>query len=192
MRFIGQVNTGLGFFSYFFYQGIDTPYPSIADIGFFGSIPCYIYGAFLLVKFYNTKRSIRTLKNLSLAFTIPLAMLLLSYKIFLDQYILDWSTPLKVLLDFGYPLGQAVYVSLAILAFLISVTNLGGIMRKPTILFIFSLIAQYVADYIFLYTSNNGTFVGGGFVDYLYMLAYFLMAVSLIELGRSFFKIRNS
>src|SRR3989344_2953142 len=46
---------GQSVFSYFFYMGIDTPYPSIADIGFFGSIPFYIYGALLLIKFYNSK-----------------------------------------------------------------------------------------------------------------------------------------
>src|SRR6185295_13042924 len=103
-------------FSYFFYKGIDTPYPSIADIGFFGSIPFYIYGAFLLVQFYNNKKSISTVKNLSLVFIIPFGMLILSYIIFLNGYQFDWSNPLTILLDFGYPLGQSIYVSLAILA----------------------------------------------------------------------------
>ncbi len=183
---------GQSVFSYFFYKGIDAPYPSIADIGFFGSIPFYIYGAVLLDKFYNTRKSIRSLKNLSVAFTVPVGMLILSYFIFLRGYEFDWSSPLKVALDFGYPLGQAIYVSLAILAFLLALSNLGGIMKKPTLMFIFSLVAQYVADYIFLYTLNNGTFVGGGMVDYLYLVAYFLMSVSLIQLGSAFYKIQNS
>ncbi len=183
---------GQSIFSYFFYKGINTPYPSIADIGFFGSIPFYIYGAILLVKFYNSKKSIRSVKNLSLIFSIPIGMLVLSFFTFFNRYQFDWSQPLKVALDFGYPLGQSIYVSLAILAFLLSFSSLGGIMKKPTLLFIFSLVAQYVADYTFLYKSNNGTFVGGGIVDYLYLIAYFLMALSLIELGLTFYKIKNS
>jgi len=200
---VGRVNLAFAFgllaqslgqsiFSYFFYTGIDTPYPSIADIGFFGSIPFYIYGAASMVKFYNTNKSIRSVKNLTLAFAIPAGMLAISFFVFLKGYEFDWSSPLRIFLDFGYPLGQSVYVSLAILAFLLSLSNLGGIMKKPTLLFIFSLVAQYVADYTFLYQSSNGTFVGGGVVDYLYLVAYFLMAVSLIQLGQAFFKIRNS
>lgn len=183
---------GQSVFSYFFYKGIETPYPSIADIGFFGSIPLYIYGAFEMVKFYNTNQSLRSVKNLALAFIIPIVMLLVSFFVFLNGYVVDWSEPVRVMLDFSYPLGQSIYVSLAILAFLLSVSKMGGIMKTPTLLLIFSLVAQYVADYTFLYQSSNGTFVGGGAVDYLYLVAYFLMSVSLLQLGRSFFKIRNS
>lgn len=183
---------GQSVFSYFFYKGIDIPYPSVADIGFFGSIPFYIYGAFLLVRFYNSSRRLRSVKNLVMAFIIPIGMLIFSYFVFLQGYTFDWTQPLKVFLDFGYPLGQSIYVSLAILAFLLSISNLGGIMKKPTLLFIFSLVLQYIADYTFLYTSNNGTFVGGGIDDYLYLLAYFLMAVSLIQLGTAFYKIKNT
>ncbi len=183
---------GQSVFSYFFYRGIDVPYPSLADIGFFGSIPFYIYGAWQLIKFSNVKISFKSVKNLLLAFIIPLAMLILSYLIFLKSYEFDWTDKLKIILDFGYPLGQAIYVSLAILALLVSKNIAGGIMRKPALLFIFSLVMQYAADYTFLYTSNNGTFVGGGIVDYMYLLSYFLMSISLIQLGVTFYKIRNS
>ena len=183
---------GQSVFSYFFYKGINTPYPSVADIGFFGSIPFYAYGAFLLVKFYNTRKSLKSLRNLALIFIIPIGMLAISYVIFLNGYQFNWSQPLKVILDFGYPLGQALYISLAILAFLLSFSSLGGVMKKPTLFFIFSLATQYLADYTFLYKSNNGTFVGGGIVDYIYLIAYFLMTLSLIQLGFTFYKIKNS
>ena len=35
---------------YIFIEHIEIPYPSIGDIGFFGTIPFYIYGAYLLAK----------------------------------------------------------------------------------------------------------------------------------------------
>jgi hypothetical protein len=183
---------GQSVFSYFFYKGIEVPYPSLADIGFFGSIPFYMFGAFLLLRLLHSKSSFKSAKNITLAFSIPIIVLLLSYLEFLKGYQFDWTNKLKIFLDFGYPFGQAIYVGLAIGAFIFSFNNLSGIMKKPMLLFIFSLFMQYISDYIFLYTSNNGTFVGGGIVDYLYLVAYFLMAVSLIELGLSFYKIRNS
>ena len=183
---------GQSIFSYFFYKGINTPYPSIADIGFFGSIPFYIYGAFLLAKFANLRMSLKSVKNLSLIFIIPILMLFITYFTFLQGYQFDWTNKLKIFLDFGYPFGQSIYVSFAILAFIFSVKNLGGIFKKPALLFIFSLFAQYVADFVFLYQSNNGTFVGGGIDDCIYMVSYFLMAVSLVYLGTTFYKIQNS
>jgi hypothetical protein len=65
-------------------------------------------------------------------------------------------------------------------------------MRSPTLLFLIALIAQYCADYAFLYQSISGTFVGGGIVDYIYLTSYFLMAISLIQLGVAFKWINES
>ena len=183
---------GQSAFSYFFYNGIDVPYPSVADIGFFGSIPFYIYGAIILIRAEGGRFSLKTFANKLQAVLIPVVMLWLSYSVFLHDYAFDWSNPLRVFLDFGYPLGQAFYVSLAILGFILSRKMLGGIMRSPTLLFLFALIAQYAADYTFLYQSNNGTFVGGGIDDYLYLLSYFLMSISLIQLAVVFKWIKES
>ncbi len=183
---------GQSTFSYFFYTGVDIPYPSIADIGFFGSIPFYVYGALLLIKVSGSKVSLQSWTNKIQAILIPIAMLTLSYFVFLSGYEFDWTQPIKTFLDFAYPLGQAVYVSLAVLGFTLSRKLLGGIMRGPTLLFLIALVVQYISDYAFLYQSNAGTFVGGGMVDYLYLVSYFLMAVSLIQLAVAFKWIKES
>jgi hypothetical protein len=126
------------------------------------------------------------------AVLIPLAMLGFSYFMFLKEYAFDWSQPLRIFLDFGYPLGEAMYVSLAIVAFALSQKMLGGAMRTPMLLFIVALVAQYVAEFTFLYQSLNGLFVGGGLADYLYLTSYFLMAVSLIQLAVTYKWIQES
>ena len=88
----------------------------------------------------------------------------------------------SVFLDFGYPIGQAVYVSIAILAFILSKDVLGGIMRGPIIFVIYALVIQYLADSNFLFQVINSTWINGGYGDFLYTLAYFLMAISLIKI----------
>ena len=50
---------------------------------------------------------------------------------------------------------------------------------------------QYSSDFLFLYQSNNNTYVAGGIDDFLYMMAYFLMAFSLVYLGSVFYKIKS-
>jgi len=179
-------------FSYYFYIGIEAPYPSVADIGFFGSIPFYIYGIILLSKVSGAHISFKSFSNKIQAFLIPIGILVLSYFVFLKDYQFDWSQPLTIFLDFGYPFGQAVYISLAIVAYLLSRNFLGGLMKKPIIFFIVALFIQYVADYVFLYQISRSTYVGGLGIDYLYLIAYFIMTLSLIQLGSVFYKIKNS
>ncbi len=183
---------GQSVFSYYFYKGIELPYPSLADIGFFGSIPFYIYGIALLAKVSGVHFTFKSVKNKILAIIIPLILLFSSYFFFLKGYEFDWSSPLRVFLDLGYPLGQAIYISIAIVAYLLSINFLGGIMRKPILLFIFALFVQYISDFTFLYQASRGIFVGGGIVDYLYLVSYFVMSLSLIKLGLAFYKIKNS
>ena len=99
---------------------------------------------------------------------------------------------MKVFLDFGYPLGQAFYVSLAILTLILSRKVLGGIMKKPVILFLVALLMQYISDFSFLYEANRGTWIVGGFNDYIYLISYFLMTISLIYIASVFKQIKES
>lgn len=182
---------GQSVFSYYFYTHSQAPYPSLADLGFFGSIPFYSYGIVLLGKASGAHIPLRSLRYKIYAVIVPLIVLLLSYIVFLRGYIFDGS-PLRTFLDFGYPLGQAFYISLAIITYFLSRNMLGGLMKKPIVFFIVALVAQYACDYTFLYQSSRGIFVGGGVVDMMYLISYFIMSLALIELIVVFEKIKNS
>ncbi len=181
-------------FSYFTFKQAEVLYPSIADIGFFGSIPLYICGIYFLYKALRSRVSFHSSSMRTMALLIPVCILGLSYIIFLKDYVFDWSYPLTIFLDFGYPLGQAIYISIAIVTFIASTGFLGGIMRKPILLFIFALSAQFIADYVFLFLSSRDFYLGSFIIfnDLLYLIAYFLMTLSLIRLGTVFYKIKNT
>lgn len=163
---------------------IDIPYPSFADIGYFGSMCFYILGIASLARVSGAFVRLRDLTGKTVTLLFPVAMLALSYWIFLKTYEFDWSAPLRIFLDFGYPLGDALYVSIAILALLFSRNILGGIMRGPLVFLMVALIAQYCADFNFLYQAANGTWVNGGYGDFMYLLSYFLMGLSLVRIER--------
>ena len=171
---------------------VEIPYPSIADIGFFGSIPLYIYGGILLGQASGTKFSLRSPHNKAIAIIIPLIMLVASYVFFLENYEFDWGSPMRVFLDFGYPFGQAIYVSVAISTYILSKKFLGGIMKNAVLFILIALLVQYVADYNFLYQTLNETWTNGGYGDFIYLIAYFMMAMGLIKLGSVFKKIKES
>lgn len=180
------------YYSYYLYFFKQILYPSIGDIGYFGSIPLYIYGTINLAKASGVKIGLRSFANKILAVVLPLVILVVSYLFFLKGYTFDWSKPLMIFLDFGYPLGQAVYVSLALLTFLLSRKLLGGAMKIPVLFILISLCAQYISDFAFLYQSSHGTEYAGGLNDYFYFISYYLMALSLIQLNTVLSKLKQS
>ncbi len=169
--------------SYFHYAlGKEGLYPSLGDVGFFGSIPLYIYGVILLAHASGVKIRLQSFVNKLQTIIIPLVMLGVGYFLFLQEYNFDWSNPIKIFLDFGYPFGQAIYISLAILTYLLSKGVLGGIMKSKILFILFALSIQFLSDYTFLYQTSRGTWHVGEINDYMYLVAYFLMTLGLIQL----------
>lgn len=189
---LGLLFQAFGQYSFWFinvFEKIAVPYPGIPDIGYFGSIPCYIYAGILLAKASGAKVSLKTVVNKIQIVAIPLGMFVLAYILFLRNYTLDFSRPLETFLTFGYPLGQSIYISAAVLTYTLSRKLLGGIMRFPILFLIVAFIAQFVSDYSFIYFQD--TFFAGCFVDYFYLVAYFLMTLGLIQMGMVFKQIEK-
>lgn len=159
----------------------EIPYPSVADIGYFGSIPLYIIGTIYLAKASGVKVSLRSYQRKIFAIGVPVVMLIISYVEFLRDYSFEDGVNLRVLLDFGYPFGQAVYVSVAILTLSLTTGVLGGLMRKKILALVGALIVQYAADFNFLFQALQGTWVNGGYGDLIYMTSYFLLAMTILQ-----------
>lgn len=168
------------FWFYNFFLHIEIPYPSIADIGYFGSIPFYSYGVILLAKASGVQLSLRKLNGQLLAILIPLTLLIISYLLFLQKYEYDLQNPIKVFLDIGYPLGQATYISLAILTYSLTRNTLGGLMKNRILLLLIALATQYLADFSFLYFQTE--YYNASFIDYIYLVAYLVMSLGLLQL----------
>ncbi|MBI2416030.1 MAG: hypothetical protein HYV33_05230 [Candidatus Kerfeldbacteria bacterium] len=166
----------------------DIPYPSLADVGYFGSIPLYILGTLFLAKASGIKVSLKSFQKKVVAIVFPVLMLIVSYVAFLKDYDFDWAAPVRMLLDFGYPFGQAIYVSIAILTLSLSKGLLGGLMKNKIFFLLSALIVQYVADFNFLYQAIQGTWVNGSYGDLIYMAAYFLLAMSLLQFNVAYIK----
>lgn len=192
---LGLLFQEFGQLTYSFYKNflhVEIPYPSIGDIGYFGSIPLYAYGAYLLAQTSGIKFAIQSNFDKLKIVLFPVALLVLSYTLFLRGYEFDWSNPLVIFLDFGYPLGQAMYISIAILTYLICRRVLGGVMRPRIVLIIIAFLLQYLADFTFLYQNSQQTWDVGRINDYMYLVAYTVMTIALLELRHVILRIRKS
>ena len=166
---------------YIYVSKIQIPYPSWGDVAYFGSTLFYLSGAFFLTKAVGIKFSFRSTKYKAMAVLVPVVLLSVSYWLLLHHHQYNWHKPVTVLLDLGYPLGDASYISLAIVAYLLSRKMLGGIMRKGILVLIFALVLQYIADFTFLYQSNRGTYLSGKMDDLSYLIAYFVTTTAMIK-----------
>lgn len=180
------------YFYYVYVIGVEIPYPSPADAAYVAGIIFYIFGSYKLAKVSGVKLSSLAWSSKLFAIIIPSLILLVSYLVLMRDYNFEEATSLLLFLDFGWLIGQAIYVSIAILTYLGSSQILGGMMRKPVILLLIALIAQYLADFHYSYQISVETYVPGGINDILYALAFFLMALSLFSIGNMFYKVQKS
>jgi hypothetical protein len=164
-------------------QKVEAPYPSIGDIGFFGSIVLYILAIYYLARVAGAKVGAAKTLNKILAVVMPVALLTFSYAIFLKDYDAAEVGTLTKLLDFGYPLGQAFYISMTLLTYFLTRSLLGGIMKNKVLLLLGALFVQYTADYMFLYRFSREQWYAGDVSDALYLVAYFLMTVAILKIG---------
>jgi len=179
-NFLGQVSYAI----YFYVYKVENPYPSFGEIFYFGSIPIYIIGAWLLAAASGSKLSLASYRSKKIvSILLPISMMLLSYSVFLKSYEFDWTQPILIFLDFGYPLGQAISVSLAILTFYLSKGTLGGIMKSSVLLIVTALIIQYVSDTTFLYQTFQDAWEPAGTSDLLFTISYFLMSLAILQFG---------
>ena len=187
LQFLGQI-----FYAYYrIVLQIEGPYPSVGDIFYFSTIPLYIYAGWTLVTLFGENKLFSSIKNTSIVIGTIIFMVSLDYFLFLKDYDASNYTKLQIFLDYGYPILQAVFVALAISAYLM-LNKIGGYLKRPVVLLIIALYTQYLADTIFTYKTINETAYSGDIFDLLYIVSYFLIGLSFIGFNEVYNKIKQN
>lgn len=180
---LGQLFGQIFYAYYILVKNIQIPYPSFGDIGYVSTIPLYIAGLFFLSRSLGINISKHPYYKVISAIILPMIMLSVTYIHLLSDYNFHWGNLGRILLDLFYPLGQAFYIfiSMTILSFSRGVF---GDMKNKIRFIIIALFTQYMADYIFIYQAYKGSWVNGGFNDYIYYLSYFFMTLAIMQFYR--------
>lgn len=190
----------LGLFSQFFGQFVyayyiyilDTEaFPSVGDIGYFGSIVFYFFGAIYLGLAMGIGRQLKEFKNIFLIILVALVSFSIVYGFFLRNYIFDKSELLTSILNYAYPIGQSIYLALTVSILLLSFNYAKGLMRFPVLVLLFALTTQFFADFMFLFQTNNDSWYVGGVNDFIYSISYFLMGAGLLYIERALVKLKS-
>jgi hypothetical protein len=172
---------------------VEAPYPSLADFGFAPSIFFYGLGAIYLSQATGAKFGLRNKFAKIFVTVAPLIILVASYYVLVTVarggvLVPDGETPLKVILDLAYPLGDFVGLTISIIVSGLSFRYLGGRYLADIISILSGLAMMFVADTVFSYTTTVGTFYNGDFGDLLLTIGLFLLAYGVL----GFCKLRES
>ena len=146
-------------------------------------IPFYAFAMISLANAAGAKFTLQQFRAKIWAVAIPLIMLSISYLLFFDEG-LDTSNPIRLFFDLGYPLGEAITFSIAILTYFLTRKYLGGTMKKIIMFVLLAYLIQFVADYTFLFKALQGTYYNAGIVDMFYAIALTSMSLAIIQFDR--------
>jgi len=180
---LGVFCWGVGEFIWSYYNfvlGVPAPYPSLADLGFAPSIFFYSLGAFYLSKATGAKFGLRNPIAKIFVTVAPIVVLIFSWYALViiargGVLIPEGETTLKAILDIAYPLGDFVGLTIAVIVSGLSFKYLGGRYLIDIVAILFGLLAMYVGDTIFSYTTTVGTFYNGQFGDLMLSTGTFLL-----------------
>lgn len=166
---------------------IENAYPSYGEIFFLLSIPSYVLGVLYIGKAAGSEYSFKKqMWAKLLAIAIPVLMVAISYIAFINGVSMEGQSTIAIILNFAYPIGQAVFVALALVAYILSGNILGGLMKRRVIFILFSLAFQYAADSLFLYKTIQGTWFHADFSEFMFAVSYSLMTFAFIDFSDVF------
>ncbi len=167
---------------------VPAPYPSLADLGFAPSIFFYSLGAFYLSKASGAKFGLRQTWAKAFVAVAPIVVLIFSWWLLIvvargGVLVPEGETMLKAILDIVYPLGSFVGLTIAIIVSGLSFRYLGGRYLMDILAILGGLLAMYIGDTIFSYTTTVGTFYNGQFGDLMLSTGTFLLTYGALGLS---------
>ncbi len=174
---------------YNFVLQVAAPYPSLADFGFAPSIFFYGLGTVYLSLATGAKFGLRDWYAKIFAVIAPVVIFIVSYYILVvfargGTLLTDTGSPLKVILDLAYPLGDFLSVTLAVVISGLSFKYFGGQFKIDVYSILLGLVIMFIADSIFSYTTTIGTYYNANWGDLLLTCGLFFITYGVLGFHR--------
>lgn len=183
---LGLITWGIGIVIWLIYNFIlqvEIPYPSWADAAFIVSWPLWSIGIVYLSRATGAQFGLRKMAGKIILFAVPLLIIALSYYFLVVVArggIFEFSNEyLKVFFDLAYPIGDVVILTLATLVYGLSYKYFGGTYRLAIYLILTAFALNYLADFVFSYTTTLETYYNGSLADVLFTTTMFVFAVGV-------------
>src|SRR3989338_3111283 len=187
----GLITWGIGtavFFPYYnLIYNIPAPYPSLADVGYVASYPLWGIGLIYLLRTTGIKLQLKKLTGKIMLFALTVFPAISSYYLFFlvaRGRGIDFTQDIgKLLLDFGYYVGDIIILSLVLfIIYSLSFAEEDSKIKPAVMIILIGFIVNYIADFSFLYTTTVGIFFVASWVDFLYATDMLLLSLGVTSL----------
>jgi diguanylate cyclase (GGDEF)-like protein len=170
---LGQALFVLGDLAWNWYEVIgEEPFPSIADVLYLGGYPFMAAGLFLLIR---RRLGDGDRGGLLDAAILTAAVAILSWTFFMQPQIIGTELdPLSLGISLAYPVADLLLIGVAM-----GLLTTPGARTTSFRLLASSLVLLLIADQIYALQTFEGTYVSGGAIDTLYLVAYLLFGASV-------------
>lgn len=168
------------------FGGIDTPYPSLADLFFAPGTVFYVIGPIFLAQTTGAGLGLKSAFGKIFAIAAPAFILGLSYYLFIggDLASVLEGGGLKTVFDVAYPMLDFIALSVAAIVSGLSFRYLGGAYKYDILSIMAGLAVMFVADSILAYTSSAGISYNGDFGDLAFTVGMFLLTFGALGFAR--------
>jgi diguanylate cyclase (GGDEF)-like protein len=155
--------------AYEVWLGRETPFPSIADIGFLGFVPAAVAAIWLLPSGSGVGDNRRRLLD---GLTVTCAVALISWSLVLGPTVRAGGEWFTLVVSVAYPVSDILLLTVALLALAQGTRG-----RAPLILVSLGMCAMALSDGAFAYLTTTGSFESVSIVDLGWCMAFALMGL---------------
>ena len=163
-------------------QGVESPFPGLADVSYLAAYPILIYG---MAKLVTSRDRVNDMANVidSLIFTVSLGVVMWVY--LMEPYVQDPNvTGPEMIISIAYPLMDVLILGMAVR---LAMTR--GTRPPAYYLLMVSLIGLVASDSAYTFTLLNETYHTGLLVDAGWLISYVLWGAaalhpSMVELSK--------
>ncbi len=163
-------------FLYNNYFDIEVPFPSAADAFYIAFYPLMIIGTIYLLRIYKTLLTRNVIRD---SIIIIILSFILIFSVFFNiDFLSGQASVFEKLVIVLYPFGDAVIISITLIALRIG----GGKLHPSLYILTFGLLMQSVADLLFNYRNVIEIYWNGDVADLFFSLGGFFMSVGIFEI----------
>jgi diguanylate cyclase (GGDEF)-like protein/PAS domain S-box-containing protein len=165
---------GLAWAVYELLLNVEAPYPSLADVGYLGSIPFAVIGLFA---FPGARRAGMRLRSLIDGLVIAGCLVGVTWELVLVPTIREATGGLEVVLGLAYPVTDLILIVIAVS---VAARSLEAQRRSLAILAL-AIAAIGAADCFYLGLAATGNYSTGQLFDSLWFLGFLLVGVAAVS-----------
>lgn len=176
---------GGAIWTYYTFQGVEIPYPSIGDIFWVLNIFFFILGVIYLGMGMGVGYKLRTPRGKVILSLAPIIGVVLTYFVFISfaqggDFGLEDATPLEIFVNMYYLLGDVMIITVVGLIYALSYSVLGGRFKLPANILLVGAFMGYAGDALFTYREAQGIYYNADISDLLFTLS---VSLSVIAVG---------